>query len=166
MDELVRRIHATGQALLDLREPLVAGEPWPLSENWGHTPEAEWGPPEVLGHVNEMLPYWTEELEGVLAGDPAMAVPFGRVATDQSRLDRIDADRTKPVGQLLDEIEAGLARSESFAATLSPADGDRLAMHPTRGVLTVRVSMERFFVGHLEEHVEQLRRILEPGAPA
>jgi hypothetical protein len=161
MDDLVRRIRETRKALLDLREPLVAGEPWPLSENWGHTPEAEWGPHEVLGHVNEMIPYWIGQLEIVLAGDPAQAVPFGRVATDQSRLDRIAADRAKPVGRLLDEIEAGLDRGATFAAALSPADGDRLAHHPTRGEITVRDSIERFFVGHVEEHVEQLRAILD-----
>jgi hypothetical protein len=165
LDELVERIRATGRALLDLREPLIAGEPWPLSDNWGHTPEADWGPPEVLGHVNEMLPYWTDELEAVLAGDAATAVAFGRVATDQSRLDRIAADRAKPIGPLLDEIESGLERSVSFAAGLSAADGDRLGAHPVRGEMTVRAAVERFFVSHLEEHVDQLRGILERRGP-
>jgi hypothetical protein len=161
MDDLVTRLRAAGTALLALREPLVAGEPWPLSEHWGHTPEADWGPREVLGHVDEMLPYWTDQLEGVLAGDPTSAVPFGRVATDQSRLDRIEADRAKPVGALLDEIAAGLERASSFAAGLTPADAARLGRHPTRGEITVRDSIERFFVSHLEEHVEQLRAALE-----
>jgi hypothetical protein len=160
MEELINRIRATGRALLDLREPLVAGEPWAMSDNWGHTPEADWGPREVLGHVDEMLPYWTDQLEAVLAGDPSGPVPFGRVATDQSRLDRIDADRARPAGEQLDSIAAGLARVEAFVAGLSAADGDRLGQHPTRGDLTIRDSVERFFVGHLEEHVVQLREIL------
>ncbi len=165
MDELAGRLRDTGAACLALREPLVAGEPWPLSDAWGHTPEADWGPREVLGHVNEMLSYWTEQLEGVLAGDPGTAVPFGRIATDQSRLDRIDADRAKPAGRLLDEIEAGLGRARAFAERLSPAEGDRLGAHPTRGELTVRASIERFLIDHLEEHVVQLRTTLERRRP-
>ncbi|MBA2381516.1 MAG: hypothetical protein H0V73_05325 [Chloroflexi bacterium] len=160
MNELGDRIRDTGRALLDLRAALVAGEPWPLSERWGHEPEASWGPPEVLGHVHEMIPYWTEELERVRAGDPAAAVPFGRVATDQSRLDRIEADRAKPVGTLLDEIAVGLERTRAFVASLGPGDAERLGLHPTRGELTIEASIERFFVTHLEEHVEQLRGIL------
>ena len=160
MDDLTARLRAAGAALHHLRGPLEAGEPWPLSDDWGHTPEARWGPPEVLGHVNEMLPYWTAELEHVLAGDAATAVPFGRVATDQSRLDRIEADRAKPTGRLLDEIDAGLAGVEAFIANLGPGDAERLGSHPTRGEIDVRTSVERFFVTHLEEHIEQLRAIL------
>ncbi len=161
MDELVGRLRDTGAALLALREPLVAGEPWPLGDAWGHTPEADWGPREVLAHVNEMLPYWTDQLEAVLAGDPSGAVPFGRIATDQSRLDRIDADRQKPAGQLLDEISAGLDRAGAFASGLSAADADRVGAHPTRGELTIGASIERFLVDHLGEHVVQLRTVLE-----
>ncbi|MEA2519497.1 MAG: hypothetical protein QOF49_1577 [Chloroflexota bacterium] len=160
MNELVNRIRAMGDALRELRDPLVAGEPWPLSASWGHTPEADWGPHEVLGHISEMLPYWTQQLQAVLAADGATAVPFGRVATDRSRLDRIDADRTKPVGALLDEIDGALDATARWVASLAAADGDRLGRHPTRGEITVRESIERFFVGHVEEHVEQLRRIL------
>ncbi|HLO35435.1 MAG TPA: hypothetical protein VK194_05105, partial [Candidatus Deferrimicrobium sp.] len=96
MDDLTDRLRSTGSALLGMRDALVAGEPWPLSEHWGTEPEADWGPRELLGHVDEMLPYWVEQLEGVLAGDPATAVSFGRVAADASRLARIGADRQKP----------------------------------------------------------------------
>lgn len=160
MNDLASRLRDAGSALLGFREALVAGEPWPLSDDWGHTPEADWGPREVLGHVDEMLPYWTDQLELVLAGDPATAVPFGRVATDQSRLDRIGADREKPAGALLDEIAAGLERVGAFVDRLGPADLDRLGVHPTRGDITIGESLERFFIAHLEDHNAQLRTIL------
>ncbi|MEO5940412.1 MAG: hypothetical protein ABIZ72_05565, partial [Candidatus Limnocylindrales bacterium] len=84
MDDPASRLRDAGSALLGLRDALVAGEPWPLSDDYGHTPESAWGPREVLGHVNEMLPYWVDELEMVCSGDPAAPVPFGRIATDQS----------------------------------------------------------------------------------
>jgi len=164
MDGSAARLRAAGAALRDLREPLVAGEPWPLSEDYGHTPESEWGPREVLGHVDEMLPYWVDQLGVVLAGDPSAPVPFGRVATDQSRLDRIAADRQKSVEDLLDEIDAGVVRAAAFIDGLSEADARRLGRHPTRGDITVGDSIEPFLAGHLEAHVEQLRAILAGSA--
>ena len=166
MDDLPDRLRAAGTALLGLRGALVAGEPWPLSENWGHTPEAEWGPREVLGHVDEMLPYWVEELRRVVAGDGVTPVAFGRIATDQSRLDRIDADRRQAAGELVDSIDAGLQRTIDFVNGLSADELDRIGAHPSRGDITVAASLERFLVGHLEDHVEQLRATLGNDSPA
>jgi hypothetical protein len=107
-----------------------------------------------------MLDYWTSQLTRVLAGDSSTAVPFGRVATDESRLRRIDDDRQRRANELLDSIGAGLVRATGFAAGLSPEELDRRGLHPLRGELTVGASIERFLVTHLEEHVVQLREIL------
>jgi hypothetical protein len=164
MEDLARRLREAGRSILDLRDRLVTGEPWPLSESYGTEPEADWGPREVLAHIDEMLPYWTEQLGIVLAGDRATAVPFGRVATDPSRLARIGAERQRPVADLLDDIARGLDGVDQFLATLEPEDGDRVGRHSTRGEISVRDSVERFLVSHLEDHVEQLRAIL--GRPA
>ena len=161
MDDLAGRLRDAGTALLGLRGPLVAAEPWPLSIAWGTEPEADWGPREVLAHLNEMLPYWTAQLGDVLAGDSTTAVPFGRVATDSSRLRRIGEDRQKSTGELLDEIEVGLGRAVAFTARLSSAEGERRGLHSTRGELTVGASVERFLVHHFEEHVDQIRAILD-----
>jgi hypothetical protein len=161
MDDPAARLRDAGIALLELRDPLAAGEPWPLSTDYGHTPESDWGPREVLGHVDEMLPYWVDQLETVLAADPATPAHFGRVATDQSRLDRIAADRQKPVGDLLDDIASGLERAVAFIERLTPADRVRVGLHPSRGEISVGDSLEAFLSGHLEGHVTQLREILD-----
>jgi hypothetical protein len=158
--DLEARLRDAGEAMLALRGPLVAGEPWPLSAAYGTEPEADWGPREVLAHVNEMLPYWTRQLEGVLAGGRNSAPPFGRIAADPDRLRRIAEDRRRPAGELLDGIDAGLVTALGFLTELGDADLERVGLHPTRGELTVRDSLERFVVGHLEDHVNQLRTIL------
>ena len=160
MTDLATRLRDAGADLLDLRGPLVQGEPWTLSAAYGTEPEADWGPREVLAHVNEMLPYWTAQLEGVLTGDPGTPAPFGRVATDPDRLGRIEADRRQTAGWLLDAIDAGLVTAGGFAGGLSAADLERIGLHPTRGELTIGASIDRFLVTHLEEHVTQLREIL------
>ena len=166
MDDLAGRLRDAGTALLGLRGPLVAGEPWPLSAAYGTEPEADWGPREVLAHVNEMLGYWPGELQGVLDGDPSTAVPFGRIASDANRIGRIGRDRERPSGDLLDEIDASLAGAVAFVERLTPADLERRGAHPSRGELTVAQGIEPFLTGHLEGHVDQLREILARSEPA
>jgi len=158
--DLATRLQDAGEAMLGLRGSLVAGEPWPLSAAYGTEPEADWGPRELLAHVNEMLPYWTRQLQNVLAGEQGEAVPFGRTAEDPGRLGRIAEDRHRPAGELLDGIDAGLVTALGFVTELTDADLVRVGLHPTRGELTVGDSLERLVVGHLEDHVEQLRTIL------
>ena len=160
MDSPAERLKHAGSELLDLRGPLVAGEPWPLSAAYGTEPEADWGPREVLAHVNEMLPYWATQVRLIIAGDPAGATPFGRVSTDPVRLDRIATDRRLASGDLLDRIAAGLANVEDVLSGLTPADLERLGDHPTQGQMTVDAAVDRFLVTHVAGHVEQLQSIL------
>ena len=166
MDDLAARLRDAGTDVLALREALVAGEPWPLSAAYGTEPEADWGPREVLAHVNEMLGYWPDQLRGVLAGDPTTAVPFGRVATDAGRLRGIEVDRQRPVGELLDAIEVSLPAAVAFLDGLTPEDVDRRGAHPARGEITIAQGVEPFLTGHLEGHVVQLREILARSEPA
>lgn len=160
MEELADRLRHAGTDLFALRGALVAGEPWPLSAAYGTEPEADWGPREVLAHVTEMLGYWPLQLSLVLAGDPATAVPFGRIATDAERIRRIEVDRERPAAELLDEIDASLASAITFADSLTPADLERRGAHPSRGEMTVGHGMTTFLADHLEGHVVQLREIL------
>jgi DinB family protein len=161
MDDLSRRIDDAGADLLALRPALVAGEPWPLSATYGTEPEADWGPREVLAHIDEMVDYWVTELTRVVSADAAAGpVEFGRVASDATRLARITAERQRPADQLLDAIAANLAAARAFVAGLGAADLTRTGAHPTRGEITVANSLDRFLASHLEEHVRQLRSIL------
>jgi hypothetical protein len=160
VNDLSSRLRDGGTALAGLRAELVAGEPWPLSAAYGTEPEADWGPREVLAHVNEMLPYWTSQLRAVVAGDPATAIPFGRTATDPERLGRIAEDRRLTVGVLLDRISISLDGAATFVASLTDADLARRGMHASRGEVTIAEALERFVVGHLEDHVVQVRDIL------
>jgi hypothetical protein len=161
MDDLAARIQAAGAAFEDLREPLAAGEPWPLSDVWGTADEAHWGPPEVLAHVAEMLSYWHAELGRVAAGAGDAPVPFGRVASDPTRLARIGELRRRSTSALVDEIGDRVPEVAGFVERLSADEASRVGLHPTRGEITVRDSVERFFANHLEDHVAQLRSTLD-----
>jgi hypothetical protein len=157
---LRRRLADGTAAIAALRPNIEAGEPWPLSGNFGTEPEASWGPRETLAHVQEMEPFWLGEIERILAAPSDEAPPFGRVATDGVRLAIIERDRTLPLRELFARIETAAARIDRRLSELNEADIARRGAHPRLGVMTVDQVLDRFVVGHLEEHVAQLRDIL------
>jgi len=158
LDAARRRIRALGPAV-------VRGEPWRLSPDIGVGPEATWGPPEVLAHVAEMVPFWQGELERVLAIPESAPLPrFGRTAEDPLRIGVIARDRSLPAHELLARIEAGLDRLVLRLGQLTPREGERRAVHATRGEWSLVEFIDRFLVTHLEEHARQLDDLLrQPG---
>ena len=150
------RLMSIRAALKGLRPAIEAGEPWPLAERFGTEPEASWGPPEVLAHVAEMLPFWYDQMETILAG-PSGPVPFGRTADDTVRLGAIERDRKLPVGKLLDRVDVGIQPYWWLIPRLTPADIARVGLHTRRGEMTIPEVLEVLVIGHLEDHVAQLR---------
>lgn len=155
------RLEAAVDAILALRKRVEAAVPWPLAELYGTEAEASWGPPELLAHLDEMLPFWLGEAERILEGQPGTPVPFGRVASDVVRIGIIGRDRTVPLRELFARLGADGARVARRMRELSEADAAREGLHPARGVTPVAALFERFVTGHLEEHVIQLREILD-----
>jgi DinB superfamily len=155
------RLEAAAAAIVALRSRIEGGGEWPLADDYGTGPEANWGPREVLAHVEEYLPYWLGEIERVLAGDASAPVPFGRIAEDPVRIGVIGRDRTIPLRELFARIESDAPRVAARLRELSEADASRRGLHPRRGEMAVRDMLEPFLVGHTEGHVTQLREILE-----
>lgn len=160
LDRQIARLEAAAAEIVGMRGAVEAGAPWPLADVYGVEPEASWGPPELLAHVEEYLRYWMGEIERVLAGDGNEPVAFGRIATDTVRLGIIGRDRSLPLRELFARIESDAARVAARLAELTDAEAERTGMHPTRGAMTVREMTEPFLVGHTEGHVTQLREIL------
>ncbi len=146
-------------AFATLADRLAAGEPWPLAEDFGTGPEASWGPREVLAHVAEMLPYWLGELERVVDGGPG-PTPFGRTADDPIRLGLIGRERTLPSRVLLSRVDAGLREWADRLPTLGEEDLAAVGRHPRLGDMPAGLMLERFALGHAEDHIEQLRATL------
>ncbi len=153
------RLESTLASVLALRPRVEAAGPWPLADLYGTEAEASWGPPELLAHVAEMLPYWLGEAERLIDGCGDVT-PFGRVADDTVRIGIIGRDRTVPLRALFERVEADGARVARRMHELTEVEVNCRGNRPTRGELTVAELFERFVVGHLEEHLEQLRAIL------
>jgi hypothetical protein len=159
IDDAIAQLEAGAAGMRALRGRVEAHEPWPLSDNFGTEPEATWGPPETLAHVAEMLPFWQGEIERVLEAHEG-AAPFGRVSTDDVRLALIERDRTVPMRELFDRIDASVERLVRRLRSLSTAELDRRGTHPRLGEMTVPEIVVRFLSGHLEEHVRQLDEVV------
>jgi DinB family protein len=159
-DELLERLRTAGDDFEATRAAVEAGAPWPLAATFDTSDEADWGPPEVLAHVAEMGPFWLGEIERVVAGGPG-PVPFGRVSTDTLRLGVLERDRSLPPRELFDRTSSALDRLAHRWPTLSPADLERVGLHPRLGEMTVAAIADRFIVSHVEEHARQLREVLE-----
>jgi hypothetical protein len=158
-DTLLERLETASAGLEATRPAVEAGAPWPLAAIFDHTDEANWGPPEVLAHLAEMVPFWLGEMERILAGDPE-PVPFGRVATDTVRLAVLERDRSLPPRELYDRTTSALGRLGRRWATLTAADLARRGLHPRLGEMTVAAVADRFVVSHLTEHVVQLHTLV------
>lgn len=163
MPNELERLRLARIAYAEMHPRVAAAEPWPLATAFGTEPEARWGPREVLAHVAEMLPYWLGELERVADGSPGepegAAVPFGRVADDPVRLGFIERDRTLPLRVLFGRIDAGLRDWSDRLETLTEEDRARPGRHSKLGELPAREILERFVIGHAEDHVAQLESI-------
>ena len=136
------RIRASASALSDgaLTEPdPESGERWDRGQ--------------VLAHVAEMLPYWAEQAELIVAG---RQTEFGRVKSDPGRIGAIERDRREDPARLLARVQEGVA---VVLALLERLDDRALAAtghHQTLGDMTVAELIDRFLVSHLEEHADQL----------
>jgi len=163
LSDVADRLDSAAHAIVGLEPDLAARAPWPLADRFGTEPEASWGPPELLAHVSEMLPYWMGEIERIVEAPPDLdPVPFGRVSGDPVRLAIIGRDRTVPIRELLARVSVDARRVSGRLRQLDLDDGSgRQGLHPRLGPMRLADIGERFLASHAEEHVLQLREILD-----
>jgi hypothetical protein len=160
--DALARLTAARSAYAAIRPRVVAGDPWPLAEDFGTGPEASWGPREVLAHLEEMLSFWYGQ-HGIIveAGrgqdDP---IAFGRTTGDEARVVILERDRRFPVNDLFELIDDGIARWERRTAATSDEQGACVGLHPRNGPMTADDVRDRMIVTHLEDHLVQLEGAL------
>ena len=133
-------------------------EPVP-GEITGADPESgeRWDRGQVWAHLSEFIPYWIEQAWPALRGQPSgEPVPFGRTKKDPERIGAIERSRRESVDVLWADTGADIAELRGFLTNMQPDQWDRKGLHPSLGVMDVDELVERFLVGHLEEHADQL----------
>jgi hypothetical protein len=115
-----------------------------------------WHRGNVLGHMNEMLGYWTVQLRNAAAG----ARDVGRDEEGQrKRRQGIDGGNAATEAELKLAVDHRIGGVVDLLDTLTPADLDREVLYHGRdGDRVARVGelLEFLLVGHVEEHVSQL----------
>ncbi len=121
----------------------------------------QWDAGQAWAHVAEFVPYWQREIHRVVAsaGSGADPVPFGRTSEDAGRVGAIEAGRHQPPAEQMTELAAALGRLRTYLMGLSGPQWSARGIHARLGEMTVAQIMERFVVGHLEEHADQLEKL-------
>jgi hypothetical protein len=118
-----------------------------------------WHRGNVLGHVSEMLPYWTEQIQAAAAGS-------GKVGRDpegaKRRRQGIDQGDAASDSELRLAIVEGIGGVLELMAVMSPGDLERVVVfHSRAGDRDARLGelMQTLVVVHLEDHLAQLAEL-------
>lgn len=115
-----------------------------------------WHRGNVLGHMSEMLDYWTAQIQGAIEGSATIGRDEKGAVLRRQGIDQ---------GNGLSEVEARKAIDQKIGrvlvmlAAMSPDDLERtVEFHNREGNRTARVGelLQMLVVRHLEEHVGQL----------
>ncbi len=133
------------------------GELGPADDKTGE----RWDRANVLGHVAEILPFWTTQARAVLAG----AEEVGRDEEGYAkRREGIESGDRLTEEQMQAQIGAGIAALDALLGVLDDLDLDRPAMWRSKTgerQMDLRTVLDELLVGHLEVHARQLAE-LEP----
>jgi threonine dehydratase len=123
--------------------------------------EERWDAGQVWAHLAEFVPFWQEQARRIVDAYDDEAVPFGRTKQDPQRNEVIERDRNVPVDILLRRITDQIGDFARFLDALPTDAWKARGLHSRLGEMTMPQIMERFLVGHLEEHADQLDRLAQ-----
>ena len=115
-----------------------------------------WHRGNVLGHVSEMLDYWTGQIQRAIEGATKMGRDEKGTA---SRRQGIDQESGLSEVELRKAIDGRSGVSSCLMAAMTPDDLERTVdFHNREGDRQARVGelLQNLVVRHLEEHIQQL----------
>ena len=118
-----------------------------------------WEAGQVWAHLAEFPGYWLDQVRHILvarADAGAGPIPFGRTKDDPGRLAAIERERRTDPAELLRRVIAQLAELTTTLGALEDEAWAARGLHPRRGEMPLPEIVERFILGHLEEHADQL----------
>lgn len=154
VDAFRDRVEASRRRLAELPRS-GWGEPGPADPETGES----WDRGHVLGHMAEMLPFWTAQVRGVLAG-------AGEIGRDErgwaERREGIDHGRDAGGEELLKRVDDGISGLLTLLGELHDEDlGRKLVIHDSGSSSTevvLRTALEQRLVGHIEAHLRQIEQ--------
>jgi hypothetical protein len=122
--------------------------------------EEEWNVLEVLGHVNEMIPFWLGHCRTLVQaqGEPPA---FGRTIDSPERLEAVARAAHSNLDDLMTALRREVHAGAAMLRGLTDADRAKEGVHNRRGRITVTDAVEALVLAHGEEHVAQIKAALE-----
>jgi hypothetical protein len=154
LDGLKQRLNSAAQELRGITAtgPGIYGAPDPQTGE-------RWNAGNVLGHVAELLPFWVDQIRGVMAG----RAEIGRgVEGYERRKAGIETGTKLDEARLREQVEIGLMQARSLLDGMALSDLDRRVMYRTRRgdrEGTLGQFLDELIVGHLEAHARQLAEL-------
>lgn len=118
-----------------------------------------WEAGQVWAHLAEFPGFWLDQMRRILAdraAGEAGPIPFGRLKTDAGRTEPIERERRTAPADLLRRVTAQIGELSGELTALPGAAWSAVGLHPTLGEMGLPAILERFVLGHLEEHADQL----------
>jgi uncharacterized damage-inducible protein DinB len=131
----------------------------PALIHWKPGPQI-WTVMDNLCHIEEFIPYWTSQVEQVIARP---GQEWGRTHHDADRLTAVADTSTRQLSEVKREIQQRTAQS---IAKLQGHTAEQFAMeapshNPRWGTKPASFIVDTMLVGHLRSHLGQVRRNLD-----
>lgn len=117
--------------------------------------ENEWSIMQNLAHIVEIMPYWANEIEKLVARP---GQNFGRTQQNEGRLRAIDEHGRDSLEQIKALLPGSYARLQEVLGNLRDSDLELTGVHVRYGEKSLDWFIEEFVTGHLIAHLEQIRR--------
>ena len=118
----------------------------------------EWTIMENLAHIVEFMPYWGDQIAGLVA-HPRQN--FGRVQQDERRLKAIRDHAHDSLVQIKALLPPSHAHLQDVLANLHDSDLELTGVHSRYGEKPLAWFMEEFVTEHLRAHLVQIRAALD-----
>ena len=119
--------------------------------------EDEWTIMQNLAHIVELMPYWANEIEKLVA---TPGQNFGRTAKQEARLQAIRDHGRDNLAQVRSALPESYARLEEVLSGLKDSDLKLTGHHVTFGEKSLDWFIEEFVTKHLINHLEQIKTCL------
>lgn len=136
-----------------------------LGDVQGLTPEfINWSPGEgiwsimdILCHIREFVPFWTEETLRIVRG---CGEQWGRDHANEARLAAVANTAAYKLAEVMADIRERVRKSADTLAKLSDADLaiEATSKNPRWGLKPASFIVDQLLVQHVERHLSQIRR--------
>lgn len=127
-----------------------------LTQLYRSPASGEWTLMENIAHIIEFMPYWADEIAGLVA---TPGQNFGRTMQHEGRLNAITVHRTDSLAQAKAILPDSYAHLDRVLGSLTDSDLNLIGHHTKFGDRDLAWFIEEFVTHHFVEHLEQMKRL-------